>query len=105
MVLRRRGLVVLISSDAAVVPYPTWGAYGASKAALEQIGRIWAAELDGTGVGVTIVDPGEMDTRMHAEAMPDADRSTLAAPSRVALKLVSLIENGVQSGARVQVSS
>jgi short-subunit dehydrogenase len=105
MVLRRRGLVVLVSSDAAVVPYPTWGAYGASKAALEQIGRIWAAELDGTGVGVTIVDPGEMDTRMHAEAMPDADRSTLAAPSRVALKLVSLIENGVQSGARVQVSS
>jgi short-subunit dehydrogenase len=105
MVLRRRGLVLLVSSDAAVVPYPAWGAYGASKAALEQLGRIWAAELDGTGVGVTIVDPGEMDTRMHAEAMPDADRSALAQPSRVALRLMELIENGVPSGARVQVAS
>jgi short-subunit dehydrogenase len=103
MVLRRRGLIVLITSDAAVVPYATWGAYGASKAALEHMGRIWAAELEGTGVNVAIVDPGEMDTRMHAEAMPDADRASLAQPSRVALKLMGLIEEGAKSGARVSL--
>jgi NAD(P)-dependent dehydrogenase (short-subunit alcohol dehydrogenase family) len=101
MVLRRRGLVVLVSSDAATTPYATWGAYGASKAALEQLGRIWAAELDGTGVTVSIVDPGEMDTRMHADAMPDADRALLAPPSRVALRLVEKIEAGLLPGARV----
>ena len=103
MVLRKRGLIVMVTSDAAVVPYATWGAYGASKAALEHLGRIWAAELDGTGVKVAIVDPGEMDTRMHAEAMPDADRATLAPPSRVALRLMELVEKGAQSGARVSL--
>ncbi len=105
MVVRRRGLVLLVSSDAAVVPYANWGAYGASKAALEQMGRIWAAELDGSGVAVTVVDPGEMDTRMHADAIPDADRALLADPRKVAVKLVSLIEQGLASGARVSVAS
>jgi NAD(P)-dependent dehydrogenase (short-subunit alcohol dehydrogenase family) len=104
MILRRRGLVLLVSSDAAQVPYANWGAYSASKAALEQLGRVWAAELDGTGVAVSIVDPGEMDTRMHADALPDADRALLADPRRVAVKLVELIEEGMQSGARVSVS-
>src|SRR2546423_1641271 len=74
---------------------------GREAAPLEQMGRIWAAELEGTGVAVTIVDPGEMDTRMHSDAMPEADRSTLAPPSRVAPRLISLIESGLQSGARV----
>ena len=105
MVLRRRGLVLMISSDAAVVPYATWGAYGASKAALEQLGRVWAAELEGTGVGVTIVDPGEMDTRMHAEAMPGADRAQLVQPARVALRLVERIEAGLAPGERISVAS
>jgi len=104
MMLRRRGLVLLVSSDAAVVPYPGWGAYGASKAALEQMGRIWATELDGTGVSVTVVDPGEMDTQMHAEAMPDADRTRLTDPCRVALELVRLIEQGLPAGGRVSIS-
>jgi NAD(P)-dependent dehydrogenase (short-subunit alcohol dehydrogenase family) len=102
MVLRRSGLIILVSSDAARVPYATWGAYGASKAALEQLGRIWAAELDGTGVAVSIIDPGEMDTQMHAEAMPDADRATLADPRQVAVALVGLIETGLPSGERVE---
>src|SRR6185369_17167166 len=74
MVLRGRGLVVNVTSDAALEAYPRWGAYGASKAALEQLGRVWAAELQETGVRVLAVDPGEMDTRMHADAIPDADR-------------------------------
>src|SRR5512144_2420363 len=71
MVLRGSGLVVGISSDAAVSGYPGWGAYGVSKAALDHLLRTWAAELEGTGVRVFGVDPGEMNTRMHAEAIPD----------------------------------
>ena len=91
MVLRGSGVVLNISSDAAVEAYPGWGAYGASKAALDQLTRIWAAELQGTGVRMLHVDPGEMDTAMHAEALPDADRSTLAKPEEVAKRLVRLL--------------
>src|SRR4051794_34065210 len=84
MVLRGRGLVVNVSSDAAVEPYPRWGAYGASKAALDHLTRIWAAELAGTGVRALAVDPGEMNTLMHAQAMPEADPALVADPARVA---------------------
>jgi NAD(P)-dependent dehydrogenase (short-subunit alcohol dehydrogenase family) len=91
MVLRGEGVVVNVSSDAATEAYERWGAYGASKAALEQLGRIWAAELAGTGVRVLTVDPGEMDTRMHAEAVPDADRTTLGDPAQAAARIVALI--------------
>ena len=59
MALRGRGVVVHISSDAAVAAYPRWGAYGVSKAAQDHLGRILAAELEGTGVRVLSVDPGE----------------------------------------------
>ena len=89
MVLRGSGTVVNITSDAATEAYERWGAYGASKAGLLHLGRIWAAELAGTGVRVVDFDPGEMDTRMHADAMPDADRSTLADPAEVAERLVA----------------
>jgi NAD(P)-dependent dehydrogenase (short-subunit alcohol dehydrogenase family) len=91
MVLRGRGVVVNVGTDAAVVPYERWGAYGASKAALEQLGRVWAVELAGTGVRTFTVDPGEMNTRMHAEAVPDADPASLADPARVAARIVALI--------------
>jgi NAD(P)-dependent dehydrogenase (short-subunit alcohol dehydrogenase family) len=91
MVLRGRGLVVNVSSDAATQPYERWGAYGASKAALEQLGRIWAAELAGTGVRVLTVDPGEMNTRMHAEAVPEADPATLIDPAVAAARIVGLL--------------
>jgi NAD(P)-dependent dehydrogenase (short-subunit alcohol dehydrogenase family) len=91
MALRGRGLVVNISSDAAVETYPRWGAYGASKAALDQLSRVWAAELAGTGVRVLAVDPGEMNTRLHAEAMPEADPASLADPAAVARRILALI--------------
>jgi NAD(P)-dependent dehydrogenase (short-subunit alcohol dehydrogenase family) len=105
MVLRGRGLVVHISSDAAMSAYPRWGAYGVSKAAADHLSRVWAAELDGTGVRFLSVDPGEMDTKMHADAIPDADRSTLASPEDVARKLVRLIERSdeVPNGDRVEM--
>jgi NAD(P)-dependent dehydrogenase (short-subunit alcohol dehydrogenase family) len=107
MALRGRGLVVQVSSDAAVAAYPRWGAYGVSKAALDHMARVWAAELDGTGVRFFGVDhPGEMDTAMHAEAMPDADPSALARPSDVARKVADMIEDdAVPSGARLEAGA
>ncbi len=107
MLLGSRGLVLLVSSDAAVEAYPTWGAYGASKAALDHLGRIWSAELEESGVRVVSVDPGEMDTAMHADAMPDADRATLGAPAAVAERLVDLIAHaeGITPGRRVHAPS
>jgi len=103
MAIRGAGVIVHISSDAAVEPYPRWGAYGASKAAQDHLSRILAAELDGTGVRVLAVDPGEMDTVMHAAAMPEADRASLQAPAAVAARILQIIEDDARapSGARL----
>lgn len=107
MLARGRGLVVNVTSDASVAAYPTWGAYGVSKAALDHLGRIWDAELEGTGVRIVSVDPGEMDTRMHADAMPEADRHALARPELVARRIVTLIRRAdtLATGARVRAVS
>ena len=76
-----RGAVVLnVSSDAAVTAYPRWGAYGASKAALRHLSAIWDAELAADGVRFLAIDPGDMDTPLHAAAVPDADRDALKRP-------------------------
>jgi NAD(P)-dependent dehydrogenase (short-subunit alcohol dehydrogenase family) len=105
MLLRRRGLVVHISSDAATVGYPRWGAYGASKAALDQLARVWAAEVEGTGVRFFGVDPGDMDTALHAAAVPDADRSSLARPEAVARVVAAMIaDDSIPNGARLQAT-
>jgi len=105
MVVRGAGLVVGLSSDAAVNGYPGWGPYGVSKAGLDQLLRTWAAELTGSGVSFLGVDPGEMDTRMHADAMPEADRSALADPAWVASRLVRLLEAAElpASGSRLEL--
>jgi len=88
---QRGGVVLNVSSDAAVGAYPSWGAYGASKAALLHLSRIWDAELAGTGVHVLSVDPGDMDTPLHALAVPDADVSTLRRPQDAARELLDVI--------------
>jgi len=70
--------------------------------------NIWAAELGDTGVRVLTVDPGEMDTRMHADAIPDADRAQLGDPARVAARILALVRApvaGTPPGARIAVSS
>jgi len=106
MLLRGRGLVVHLSSDAATAAYPRWGAYGASKAALDHLMRIWAAELAGTGVRFLGVDPGEMDTVMHAAAIPDADRGSLARPEEIAGRVAEMIrDDTLPSGARLEAGS
>jgi len=84
-------LVVNISSDAAVTPYAGWGAYGASKAALAHLSRIWDAELAAEGIRVVSIDPGDMDTPLHELAVPDADRSGLKSPDEAAGEVVELI--------------
>ena len=88
----RRPLVVHISSDAAETPYPGWGAYGASKAAFAHLGRIWDEELRDSGIRVLALDPGDMDTPLHASALPEADRSTLQSPADAAARLLEAIE-------------
>ena len=87
----RGSVVINISSDAAVNAYPLWGAYGASKAALLQLTRIWNEELAGEGIRVISFDPGDMDTPLHALAVPDADVSTLRRPEASARELIDLV--------------
>jgi short-subunit dehydrogenase len=89
---RGSGLIVNVSSDAAVEAYPTWGGYGASKAALEQLSRVLAAELDGSGVRVAVVDPGDMNTEMHRAAEPGVDLSHLPGPDVAAPAFVRLLD-------------
>ena len=89
---RGSGVIVNITSDAAVQAYPTWGGYGASKAALEHLSRVLAAELDGSGIRVYTVDPGDMNTQMHQEAEPGEDLSHLPGPEVSAPAIVRLIE-------------
>src|SRR6185436_14948190 len=108
----RGGAVVLnVSSDAAINAYPGWGAYGASKAALHHMTRIWSEELSSEGVRFLSIDPGDMDTPMHALAVPDADRSMLKRPATAARELLEAIasslprqgatlENATSGGAR-----
>jgi len=91
----RCGVVVNISSDAAVNAYPGWGAYGASKAALRHMTAIWSEELAGEGVRLLSIDPGDMDTPMHAAALPDADPATLKPPAAAAHEVLGAIESAM----------
>lgn len=87
-----RGAVVLnISSDAAVNAYAGWGAYGASKAGLRHLTAIWAEEARGEGVRFLSIDPGDMDTPLHALAVPDAAPSTLKMPEVSAAEIVQAV--------------
>ena len=70
LLAKRNGLIVNISSDAAIGGYPGWGAYGASKAALDLLSVTLANELKNRGVAVVAVDPGDMRTAMHQSAYP-----------------------------------
>ena len=87
----RGGVVVNISSDAAVTPYPGWGAYGASKAALHHLSQIWNLELAEAGIQFLSPDPGDMDTPLHALAVPEADPALLKSPEDSARELIAAI--------------
>jgi NAD(P)-dependent dehydrogenase (short-subunit alcohol dehydrogenase family) len=87
----RGAVVVNVSSDAAVNAYSRWGAYGVSKAALHHLSRIWDEELSQEGIRILSIDPGDMDTPMHAAAVPDADKSTLKPPKVAARELADAV--------------
>jgi NAD(P)-dependent dehydrogenase (short-subunit alcohol dehydrogenase family) len=97
-----RGPVVInISSDAAVNPYAGWGAYGASKAALRHLTAIWDEETKADRIRFLSIDPGDMDTPLHALAVPDADPSTLRRPEDSAAEIVRTILAALRSNADV----
>ncbi len=85
----RRGILALVTSDAAVQPYPGWGGYGSAKAALEQAGAVLAAEEP--AVTVWRLDPGDLRTRMHQEAYPGEDITDRPLPETVVPAFLKLL--------------
>jgi NAD(P)-dependent dehydrogenase (short-subunit alcohol dehydrogenase family) len=88
--------IVNVTSDAAVEAYEGWGGYGASKAALEQISNVLAAERP--DLRIYAVDPGDMNTRMHQDAFPGEDISDRPSPRESVPGLLALVEGDVPSG-------
>jgi len=89
---RREGVIINVTSDAGVAAYAGWGGYGASKAALEHLSRVLASELEGSGIRIYVVDPGDMNTEMHRQAEPGVDLSHLPGPEVPAPAFVHLVE-------------
>jgi NAD(P)-dependent dehydrogenase (short-subunit alcohol dehydrogenase family) len=95
--LKRSGATIVnITSDAAVEAYEGWGAYGASKAALDQMSAIMAAEQP--ALRIYSFDPGDMRTQMHQDAFPGEDISDRPLPETVVPSLLRLIEERPSSG-------
>ena len=92
----RRGAIVNVTSAAAVEAYPGWGGYGSAKAAIEQAGRVLAAEEP--DVRVWAVDPGDLRTRMHQEAFPGEDISDRPLPDTVVPAFLRLLADAPPSG-------
>jgi NAD(P)-dependent dehydrogenase (short-subunit alcohol dehydrogenase family) len=97
----RGGAVINVTSDAAVEAYEGWGTYGASKAALEQLSNVLAAEV--RGVTVWWLDPGDMRTEMHQAAFPGEDISDRPLPESVIPAVVGLLDRRPPSG-RIRAS-
>jgi NAD(P)-dependent dehydrogenase (short-subunit alcohol dehydrogenase family) len=94
--LAQRAAVVNITSDAATEPYEGWGGYGSSKAALEQLTAILAAEHP--ELRVYAVDPGDMRTQMQQDAFPGEDISDRPPPEESVPGMLTLIEGSLPSG-------
>ena len=77
------GSIINVTSDAGITGYPGWGAYGISKFGIEGMSQTWAAELEGSGVRLNWVDPGNMNTAMHRAAEPDEVPNQWANPADV----------------------
>lgn len=94
--LKRQAVVINITSDAAVEPYPGWGGYGSSKAALEQLSAVLAAE--NPALRVYWVDPGDMRTQMHQQAYPGEDISDRPLPESSVPGLLAILEGDLPAG-------
>jgi NAD(P)-dependent dehydrogenase (short-subunit alcohol dehydrogenase family) len=90
------GVIINLTSDAAVEPYPGWGGYGSSKAALDQLSAVLAAEA--TAVPVYAFDPGDMRTEMHQAAFPGEDISDRAEPEAQVPALLRLLDTRPPAG-------
>jgi NAD(P)-dependent dehydrogenase (short-subunit alcohol dehydrogenase family) len=88
--------IIDVTSDAGVEPYEGWGGYGSSKAALEQLTAILAAEHP--GLRIYWVDPGDMRTQMHQDAFPGEDISDRPPPEESVPGLLGLIDGSLPSG-------
>jgi NAD(P)-dependent dehydrogenase (short-subunit alcohol dehydrogenase family) len=88
--------IINVTSDAAVNPYPGWGGYGASKAALEQLSAVLAAE--NSSLRVYWVDPGDLRTDMHQAAFPGEDISDRPLPEVRVPAFITLLEGDLPSG-------
>ncbi|MCA0989508.1 SDR family NAD(P)-dependent oxidoreductase [Guptibacillus algicola] len=104
MVQRGTGSVINVTSAAGATGYAGWGIYGVSKFALEGLTETWADELRSSGVSINIVDPGEMDTDMHALAVPDCDYH-LASPSSVTDVFLYLADEASVTGQRLEAQA
>lgn len=92
-----RGTVLNVSSDAAVEAYPTWGGYGSTKAALDQMSAVLAQEEP--DLRVWWVDPGDMRTELYAAACPDdTDLASRPLPEQVVPAVLGLLDRGAASG-------
>jgi NAD(P)-dependent dehydrogenase (short-subunit alcohol dehydrogenase family) len=93
------GVIVNVTSDAAVEPYPGWGGYGSSKAALDQLSAVLAAETSAApAVPVYAFDPGDMRTEMHQAAFPGEDISDRAEPEARVPALLRLLDTRPPAG-------
>jgi NAD(P)-dependent dehydrogenase (short-subunit alcohol dehydrogenase family) len=88
--------IVNVTSDASVEPYEGWGVYGTTKAALDHLGAVLAAE--NPGVRVLTLDPGDMRTRMHQDAFPGEDISDRPLPEASVPGILALIDSDTPSG-------
>lgn len=95
------GRAVILSSGAAHSCKPFWGPYAASKAAVESLARVWAAELDNTNICINSVNPGATRTHMRAQAMPGEDPETLPSAQSVAHKIIPLCSTDMQNSGQV----
>lgn len=82
------GCALFVTSGAAHMNVPYWGAYAASKAALEHAVQTYAAENEGTALKIALVDPGEVRTDMHAEAFPGLDPNDFPAPEEIVARFL-----------------
>jgi NAD(P)-dependent dehydrogenase (short-subunit alcohol dehydrogenase family) len=98
------GRLVAVTSSVGRQPRAYWGAYGASKAALETLALSYAEEVRNiSGVKVAIVDPGATATQMRARAFPGEDPAAIKAPAAVAEAIVALLERDFETGERLKV--
>lgn len=106
MLIRNKGRIFNLTSEAGKTGFAEWGAYGISKFAVEGLTQTWADELQDTGVSVCMVDPGEMNTEMHRVAVPECDYE-LEDPNEVAKVFVALaLDESINlNGKRFEVQS